>query len=762
MKKPIRLALMSMASVSAMCSAAFAQQAQPGSPGSSASTPTSASATPQKPAPSNAEGAAIEEVVVTANKRSENVQKVPISISSITAKTLAQAGVRSTGDLAATIPGLTMQESQNGLDAHIRGIGTTDVVAGNESSVATYIDGVYISVMSGAMLNLDNIAQVDVLKGPQGTLFGRNATGGVIDVRTKDPSQAFHMDAAATYGNYNTTSGNLYLTGGLTQTLSADLAVYGSYQADGYGKNLANGQDVNKTQEYAVRTKWLWKPTDSLTFRLAADMSYTNDNGLTAYSLVPGTSAQNPFGGPAYVNTFSNPWDIDHVYQPHWGFGQEGMSLTVDWLTDFAKLTSITAGRAAQKGLSWELVERPTTAPVQPTGWDQRSDQFSQEFQIASLPGSKISWVVGAFYLHSRDGYDPFFLEGAGVAPLERVQWKAFESTDAGAGYGQTTIPLIWDTNLTAGFRYSVERRSVRGDESFLPSSFGIPNVLTDASKVFSKPTWRLSLDHQFTRDIMGYVSYNRGFKSGVYNTIPPAGPDAKPLQPETIDAYEVGFKSELLDRRVRFNAAAFLYDYHNIQVDIYTAAEAIQENAPAARVYGVDFDMTARVTDRLTFNLSGSYVHDRFTDFPAGALSQEVPISEGGGRVAVDGVNLAGKRLPYTPDYTVNFGVNYVVLLSDGKLMLGGNYSYESKFYGGPDNTYGQPGFSNLNAQISWKLNNGLEFTAWGKNLTDTAHAVFLAFQNNGTPAGPSSGGFTDRILAPPRTFGLTIAFHM
>src|SRR5712671_6368357 len=136
---------------------------------------------------------------------------------------------------------------------HIRGIGTPPASAGDESSVATYLDGVYIATMGAAMLQLDNIAQVDVLKGPQGTLFGRNATGGVVNVRTKDPSQDFHLDAAASYGNYDTSSGNLYVTGGLTSTIAADLAAYGSNQDRGFGTNEVTGHQVNKTKEYALR-----------------------------------------------------------------------------------------------------------------------------------------------------------------------------------------------------------------------------------------------------------------------------------------------------------------------------------------------------------------------------------------------------------------------------------------------------------------------------------------------------------------------------
>ena len=767
MRSKLRYTLLAFVSAAALPGVAIAQSAPPGSnpPASpSADQPTappSADQTATSPAPASDKNGGLEDIVVTANRRNENLQKVPISIQSITATSLAQAGVASTIDIGSKVAGFTVQQSGNGLQPHIRGVGTTDVVAGNESAVATYVDGIYISAMSGAMLGLNNIAQVDVLKGPQGTLFGRNATGGVVNVRTKDPTQKLGLDVSATYGNFNTASGSLYVTGGLSNNLAADFAAYGLYQADGFGKNLFNGRDVGRTREYSLRTKWLWTPTDTLTVRVAADKSHIDNDAYSAYSPVPGTSLNDPdapVGTPGIlVAKPNNQWDIDHPAQPYWRFGQQGVSLTAELETGFAKITTITALRSSEKNLGWELPERPLPASREFAGWKERSHQFSQELQIASLPGSKISWVAGAFYLHSNTGYDPFFLLGPdlGLGPDGGIQWTAFAKTDAGALYAQTTIPIFTDTHLTAGFRYSIERKAVSGVMSFSPASLGIPDIITDAHKVFKKPTWRISLDHQFTPDLLGYVSYNRGFKSGIYNTIPPGGPGAQPVEPETIDAYEAGFKSELFDHRVRLNVAGFLYDYKNIQVDIYTAAAAIIESAKAARIYGVDFELTAKPTDRFTLDVSGAYVHDRFTDFPHGSISTELPVALGGGRTVAFDQNLNGRRIPYTPDWTVNVGATYEIPVRDGKVVLNGNYSYQSVIYAGPDNTYGQPGYSNINAQVSWKLDSGIEIGLWGKNLTNNAHATFVANQNN-------PGGFTDRILAPPRTYGVTVRFHM
>jgi iron complex outermembrane recepter protein len=281
-------------------------------------------------------------------------------------------------------------------------------------------------------------------------------------------------------------------------------------------------------------------------------------------------------------------------------------------------------------------------------------------------------------------------------------------------------------------------------------------DILTDAHTLFRSPTWRVALDHQFTPTLLGYVSYNRGFKSGVYDTIPPGGPEAKPVNPETIDAYEVGFKSDLFDRRLRFNAGAFLYDYKDIQVNIFSATATVLENGAKARIEGVDFDLTAIPIEHLSLTLSGAYLHDRFRQFPSGSVTTLVPISEGGGRIGSSG-DLAGNRLPYTPDESLNADITYTIPLTTGELVINGTYSYNSGWYFGADNSdLRQRAYSLVNGQVTWRPNqSGLEVTLWGKNLSNTTYATFFNYANN-------PYGYSDRILGHPRTYGVTIGLHL
>jgi iron complex outermembrane receptor protein len=707
---------------------------------------------------SPADAGRLGEIVVTANKRSENMQSVPISISSVTDSSLASAGIGSTVDLGMVVPSLTFSSSFNGIMPHIRGIGTPPASAGDESSVATYLDGVYIATMGAAMLQLDNIAQVDVLKGPQGTLFGRNATGGVVNVRTKDPTQDFHLSASVSYGNYETASSNIYVTGGLSNTVAADFSAYGMHQNDGFGTNRYTGHDVNRTQDYSLRSNWLITPTDDLAVRLRADHSYTNNNGFTAFSIVPGTGVNIPGGSP-YVSRDNDPYDINNAQDPTFTFRQSGVSATIDGETDFAKLTSITAYRTSHKTTLWGSVPIPQSPPPESAGWTEKGQQASQEVQFTSLPSSRISWVVGAFYLYTKIGYQPFSITGPSLSPLEEISWRDYETTNAGALYGQATSPIFTeDTHLTLGARYSIERKAITGDEAlnFQPALDNLDSIiLTDAGKTFRKPTWRLALDHQFSSQVLGYVSYNTGFKSGVFESLPPGGPNAPVVNPETVDAYEIGVKSEFLDQHVRLNAAAFAYDYKQIQVNVFTATSSLLENGAAARIYGLDFDFTARATSRLSIDLSGSYVHDRFTNFPSGTATALVPISQGGGRVAGSG-NLAGNRLAYTPDYTLSMGATYTLPIGEDSLIFNADYAYNDGWYfGADDSDLRQKGYSLLNSQITWKLaKSGLEASIWGKNLTNTVYATFFATANN-------PEGYSARQLAPPRTYGIALNYR-
>ena len=728
----------------------------------------------------------IEEIVVTANKRAENLQDVPIAISAVTSARLEAVGITNTADIASVVPSLTIVTGIGGTQAHLRGIGTSAVGPAIENSVATYVDNVYIFSVSGALVQLNNIAQVEVIKGPQGTLFGRNSTGGVVNVRTRDPSHDPSGKFTLGYGNYDTFTGKAYLTAGLTEDLAADIAGFISLQGEGWGKNLFNGRDVEKQDQYAVRSKWLYEPGDRDKFRLIADYSELNGSQFTNTHVIDGsvvnygpgnTLAGNrpdlaPYVGfaagqlPPFVQvgdpyTFTGGfYDVDTARQPRYLFRQGGVSLQWDHEFDSVKLTSITAHRETHSETNFTSI--PVPADRVGASFTRKERQFSQELQLTSLPSSDIQWVVGLYYLNARAGFQPLIISGNALAPLEYLEFGTKATVESGAAFGQATLPLWTGGHLTGGLRYTIEERGFSGYSAakFLPvvpppfPAFlaGVLNVTRPPldQTNFRKLTWRLALDQELAPDITGYASYNRGFKSGVYNSRP-----GEPVaEPEVLDAYEVGLKMEFLDHSVRLNVSGFYYDYKNIQVTVFSQFTSLLENGAAARLYGLDLDLTARIGPYLTLNGGLGLVDSAFKSYPAAGFFTPVPGSGGGGTVKTIG-SAKGNSLPYASDVTFNVGANYSVPLGGGTADVNLNYSYASKFYSGPDNILTEPSRGLLDASVNYTLpGDGLIIGLWARNITKEKYHTFLV-------AGGNPGGYQDGSVGAPRTYGVRFGYE-
>ncbi|HJQ17506.1 MAG TPA: TonB-dependent receptor [Allosphingosinicella sp.] len=750
-----------------------------------AQNPTSSSPSANDTAENSGE---IGEIVVTANKRSENIQKVPIAITAVTGERLSNIGVTNTQDLARVVPGLSIQNSVGGTQAHLRGVGTTAAGGpGHENSIATYIDGVYIVSTSGALVQLNNIAQVEVLKGPQGTLFGRNATGGVINIRTRDPQQTPAGDFTLRYGNYDTWSGQGYLTAGLAPNLAADIAGFVSIQGKGWGKNVANGKDVNKMNQYAVRSKWLFEPTDRDHFRLIGDFTRVTGNTFASFALLPGTAANygpgnttvaeraarlGPDGLPtsdalsfmaamasgalAPFAVVGEPYashagfyDNDAFIQPFYHDKKGGVSLQWDHEFGDLRFTSITAYRRGNQKVAWSSVTVP--ADVSHAEWQLKARQFSQEVQLGSAANSNVKWVVGLYYLNATSTNPAFSILGTSLAPIQELTFHAHTSTESGAAFGQVTAPLWSGANITGGLRYSVERRGIRGDTLLaFPGDFNLTVGQVDDHKTFRKLTWRLALDQQVTPDVLVYASYNRGFKSGLYNAVPPSNVI---VEPEVLDAYEVGVKTDLLDRHLRLNVSGFYYDYKNLQVTVYTPTSAVLQNGAASKIYGVDVDLTARIGPYLTLTGGGTLMHSEFTSYPQAGFFVPQPLSEGGGTIQ-HFASAKGNKLPYAPDFSFNAGADYAVPIGSGEADFNVNYSYVSRFYPQPDNILSQPAYGLLDGSLTYKFaGKKLEVGVWARNITKEKYHVALFPTAN-------LGGYQNGLVGAPRTYGAMVGY--
>ena len=692
-----------------------------------------------QPQSQQVESHGLEEIVVTAQRRSENLQNVPIAVTVLSADALAEKGVDTVRLLATTVPGLTYAETGTLGTPRIRGIGVAFVAGGNENSVATYVDDVYYASASASILSFNNISQIAVLKGPQGTLFGRNATGGLIQITTRDPSQTFSGIADVTVGNLETYGANLYVTGGLLDGLAADLAVHYKDQREGFGKNLFTGDDINKTRDLALRSKIKGQLGDSTTATLILDYGRVHSIN-PAFRPLYGSL---PLDGKPYTG---GPFDMNGEVDPLSTLTQYGVSLDVKHDFGFAELVSITAHRQSYYRYQADLDAEPEVYLYTP-GVRIPDRQFSQEFRLVSASNNAFAWQVGAYYFWGKGSYDPVVV----AIPLFGIVSNTFTSqtTNSAAGFGQATYAFTDATSLTLGARLTAETKRIDASGSVYVTAPGlsIPQGPIGASITVARPTWRAALEHKLTAETMVYASYNRGFKSGGFD--PASTTVAVAFKPEVLDAFEVGIKSEILDRRLRVNAAGFYYDYRNIQLNSFTTGFSSIYNGKSAEIYGLDMDLTAAATDHLTFTLGLSLLHDRFGDFP---ISETAPLATGGIVALPEAGSAEGKRLPNTPDWQLNVGAEYSIPLSTGSVVLAADFFHSDKWYSTPENKAFQKPYNVTNTSATWLF--GPEerhsLSLWGRNLGNVAYAVQSVIQ---VPIG------YEEEVGEGRTFGVTLS---
>jgi iron complex outermembrane receptor protein len=683
----------------------------------------------------------LEEIVVTAQRRLENLQDVPITVTAMPAAALAAAGITNTADLVNVVPGMLVQTSAGYSLPHLRGVGITAIGAGIENSVALYVDGVYRGVSSSDAVGLNNIAQVEVEKGPQGTLFGRNATGGLIQVTTLDPTAGFSASAHAGYGNYHTVQSDAYVGGG-TDFVAGDLAVQLTHQGEGYGTNLATGQDINRMDmNLSVRSKWILHPVDGTRLTLILDNAET-DNSLSAlrnYQNYPNVYYP---GGMPIPNLPT--LDVDDDAQPLRRMHEQGVSLQLDQDIDIVKLVNTVAYRRDlyTYDVDFDLGPRPYSL----NDTRQEDNQLTEELRLLSNSDSSLTWMTGLFYYGAHNGFQPQNIYFSGTAvnpakPLTHVLNETVQTTNSLALFAQATQKLTQMTELTVGLRYTGEKRALLGtDTGFLNGVVPVSLANVNTSFRTNTPTWRLALDHHFTDDVNGYVSYNRGFKSGGYNVPAPALPA---YSPEKLDAYETGLKTQFLERRLTVNTAFFYYNYQNIQVSRFVNGSPEVYNGGKAKLYGLDLDATVRVTQGLTLSAGLELEHDRFTDFPNADFFQSCAHPY----PTVCSLSANGKQLPQTPAASGTINLDYRVSVSNSELHFNVNEAANSGYYYQPNNEIKQSAYGLLNGSIGWTYSH-YNVTLWGKNLTDVIYATAV----NPAPTAISAA------YAAPRTYGVTL----
>lgn len=668
---------------------------------------------------------AVEDIVVTAQKREERLQDVPISITAVSGSSLSRQGIKTADELTAVVPSLTWQRSYNGAP-FIRGVGKAIVTAGNESSVGIFVDGVL--QVSPLMTNfaLNNIERIEVLKGPQGTLFGRNSNGGVINITTRDPSHNPELEASIGYANYETVEGKFYASTGISDTLAFNVS--GAYydQGKGWGKNVTTGADAYREKSHDIRAKLLWTPTDHTKASLIGEYHYMKSQS-NAYSPMAGTLALDGSTGAGFYDLTS---DFDTYVRTRVAAGSLSIRHDMGW----AQLVSISAYTRVRTFWPYDS-DGTATANLQGPIWEN-ADGFTQEFQLVSPTSGNFKWVVGLYYMYFDAAFAPIELHGAEVGGA-KVEVFGDTKANSYAAFGEATWTFLPSTRLTVGGRMTFDQRSVSGHVDVNNA----PGTVDRQKKNFSQPTWRVTLNHNFTPDIMAYATVSTGYNSGQFNTGNAAAPA---VQPEKLTAYEAGIKTQLFDRRLRFNASAFHYDYSDLQVTIIQNAVTLQTNAAKAKIDGFELETNIVPVPGLFLDASLAYTDARFSDYSNAQFY--VPLTGGGYTTTVG--DATGNQLASSPKWAFNAGARYDLSTSAGTFTPAVNYTQRSSYFWDSQNSVREPVQHQLSASLTYQSpDDRWSVRLWGKNLLDekvhgwTIQRVELF---GSTPAAPLTYGLT------------------
>lgn len=685
----------------------------------------------------------IEEVVVTAQKKSQRLLDVPVSITAVSGRQLADANIESTGDLAHMSPGLVTVSNGLAFTPAIRGISSSGTSPGDETNVAVYLDDVYMGAPLANMFDLKDIERIEVLKGPQGTLFGRNATGGAVRIVTKSPAFEPEAELSASYGfDFNQIKLGGYVSGGLSDTVAASLNAF--YEKDdGYVESVSPlfpGRRFSRTDNHGFRGKLLLMPSEDLTIKLSADYSRKREDAL--FNLIP-RDGRSPYENDPDLTSIPDPLQYGGSVDPIIDVEGWGVAANIDWdASDAVNIKSITSYRSVEA--LYQTDTDRTHLSIASLRLSQDQYTFSQELVFSGETESPFSWVAGLYYYES-DAGAPFFYSFGGDAPNDPTVFEFVSNVDTTAysAFGELNYDVTPEFHLTAGVRYTSEKKAYTYDNIFGGHS--------DEATTWKKPTYRVVAQYDIAEDANVYASFSTGFKSGVYNGYA-AVPVTGPVEPEELDAFEVGAKARV--GGITLTAAAFLYDYTNIQTQGQTFLPdgtwiVTLNNAAKAKIKGFELSASGYLTDELSFSLGVSALPSaKYTEYTTAQVF--IPDETTGGASNNVPYDATGSRIIRAPEVQWNAQFTHETDVMGGTLRSSLSYSYNDGFFWQPGNQSPEGSYHILNAKIAWTEPGGVyTFSVWGENLADALYSIYTS---------SGSIGISD-AYAQPRQIGVGVS---
>ena len=711
---------------------AASAQATPTAPSSSASS---------RGAPESAAQTIMDDVIVTARKKSaaERAQDVPVTLTAVSGAQIEAMHARNLTEVGQTMPNVRLDDAgafPGTQNYTIRGMGFNSTIASVEPTVGVFVDGMYIGANLGGTQDTFDLESVEVLRGPQGTLFGRNVTGGAVVMRTRRPTGEFGGVARAGIG-----SGGRKMVGGgvegpLTDTLAAKIyAQYSDLKGD--FDNLTLGGHHGKGREVFVRPTLRWRPTDAVDVTLIGEYGITDGDGVANRILNDPNSAlfkagvREPRGGAEKLSiNFTGDTDIE------W----RQAILDANWDVGPGRLTSITGYRKVDYASSGDTdgSEREVARAFN----DMNQEQFSEELRYAAKAFSdKLDYTVGVYYFEQDlEQFYHVFFNGVSNQRSRGILHHKTASVFAQGDY--EFIPNVF---LTAGGRYTWEKKRARNART-PDCTIALACTLHDTGEEsWTNFSPKVGLSWKPNDDLLLYASWTKGFRSGGFNIrTTGANESAGPYDQEVVKALEAGVKSEFWDDRARLNFAAFHNKFSGLQRTVNQGLVNFIANVASATIDGAEVEANLLPIPNLALTATAGYLNARYDSYPTLDVT-------GDGRP--DPALAKGLQLVRAPKWTYAVAANYDLDLGAGGLVTSRvSWSYNGRTTMNDANSYFVPAFELLEASISWQpeRDSGLKISVWGKNLTNETYAL----------TGTVTGFFTDLYQAPPRNYGVEVAY--